>query len=570
MKQLKRVASATVIATLVMTGIVPALAADTQNGTKSTTYIEPTVEPALPEGTMSKEQAIAKVKTMFAKEIGHLQMIDASYDPQSSTGAPCWELSFGTNDKGAGQQDGKLLEQIHIGINAKTGVLVHFNHVNPAWQGDHYPYEDVAEAAADRFLDLYAPAYHQDFKSEGVKGSGHSYSGNVIKGNYQEWSTSTLMYEEIVNGIPFRKNGLQFDVDQFGNVTGFYASVSCDVSTLPTPERALSLTSAQTLYAQHFPLMKVYHSPWVSVETDVPDGDLQLMYTPSGNNQMIDAFTGQPVVMSNLMQTPMLHENVTLTSNGEWVPNKKEEITHLMEQITGKNLSDFTVKEMNQPDAAIWEFVWEKQLESQNKSINVRARFDAKTGQLLSYSQNGGLTARDATYDAKLTIVEGQQKAQELLQKILPKGQQELILMRKTDTTLNQQPAWLKPENRPKVDHMGQNVYVYDYCFAHQGVPIIDKQISVLIDRATGAFVDFYVQPAANEKLADNSGTITPSDAEVLFFKEHPLHLEYVWDQVFDQFAPHGELVYVPEDISSERGTYIDAFTGKTVAIHAR
>jgi hypothetical protein len=567
LKKLRRVASATVLATFMMTGIVPTLAADTQNGTmqngtKTNPYIDPVVEPSIPEGMLTKEQAIAKVKTMFGKELGQLKMTSAIFEEHSFLDVPSWEISFANYDIGEKHSDSKLLEQIHVAIHAKTGVLVKFNHLNPAWQGSHFPYDDVAEAAADRFLDLYAPDYHKDFKSNGVRGTSRMSSGGST-GKHQEWSSSTLQYVEQVNGIPFPKNGLQFDVDEHGNVIDFYASTPCDVATLPAPDGVLAMEKAETMYGQQDPMSKIYLSAlYSSTQTGTKEPDPRLLYVPTDYFKMIDAFTGQPVTQSYMRNQPMLHEDVPLTSSGEWVPKSKEDITKQVEQILQLDLSDYKVRETNQAAAGIWEYQWSKENEGKGER-SVQARFDAKTGNLLYLQKFGDQT----NGQPQLTVEEGQQKAQELLEKVLPKGQQDLMLVHSTDSSeFSQAPSWYKPNSNEHIDNMGQNFYLYDFSYAHQGVPILDQNISVQIDRTTGQLVSLHLTPTTDVQLPDNVGTVTPQVAEAAYLKDHPLHLEYEWDQYSDQFAPQGELVYVP-DYDSTPSTYVDAFTGKTVEL---
>ncbi|MGZ6507361.1 MAG: YcdB/YcdC domain-containing protein, partial [Tumebacillaceae bacterium] len=261
MKKLKKVASAAVLATsLVMTGVVQAMAADTQTVTKTNTYIEPT----LAEGTMTEEQAIAKARAMFPNELKNLQMERATFQEKFYLGtAPCWNLSFSnlatiskTNSKT------KLPNVVNIVLNAKTGTLLQFNHNNQAQLGTHAPNLDVVEAAANQFLKTYAPELEHDFKSEGIIGAVMAHDGDN-----PHTSAAIVSYVEQVNGIPFPKNNIQIDVDEFGNVIRYTTNMTYDASKLPTPDHVLPADRANAIYAQKLTMNKMYATRRYSKQT---------------------------------------------------------------------------------------------------------------------------------------------------------------------------------------------------------------------------------------------------------------------------------------------------------------
>ncbi|MGZ4113013.1 MAG: YcdB/YcdC domain-containing protein [Tumebacillaceae bacterium] len=555
MKKLKKVASAAVLATsLVMTGVVQAMAADVQTVTKTNTYIEPT----LAEGTMTEEQAIAKARAMFPNELKNLQMERATFQEKFYLGtAPCWNLSFSnlaTINKSNSKT--KLPNVVNIVLNAKTGTLLQFNHNNQAQLGTHAPNLDVVEAAANQFLKTYAPELEHDFKSEGIIGAVMAHDGDN-----PHTSAAIVSYVEQVNGIPFPKNNIQIDVDEFGNVIRYTTNMTYDASKLPTPDHVLPADRANAIYAQKLTMNKMYATRRYSKQTGKVEVDPRLMYMPGGFSA-IDAFTGQEVQIPYLPDnTEPMHDAVSLDSNGVSAPKTSAEATELVGHLLNLDLTTYKVEEEKTPEDVVYS--WIKQRSDHEVDRIVNASFDPQTGQVNTLTQFSG----DVGDTPKLTIEEGQQKVQDILKHILPKGHQDLLLVRQNDDKkAPQTPDWYKSDASQSNDReYAPNTYSYHYTFTYQGVTVRDHYIDAKVNRTTGEIIGVFLSPSVIATLPDNNNTVSADAAKITFVNNTPLHLEYIWDSYGTQSAPQGELVYVP-DYNTYVSNYVDPFTGKLVS----
>lgn len=86
------------------------------------------------------------------------------------------------------------------------------------------------------------------------------------------------------------------------------------------------------------------------------------------------------------------------------------------------------------------------------------------------------------------------------------------------------------------------------------------------MDGITGKVIGFYDGNSGKSvPLPDNKNVVAPDKAKAEFLKQHPLRLAYVWPEYFEQKAPAPRLVYLPT--FGLGWDYIDAYTGKTVAV---
>jgi len=567
MKKIHRAAVATALATLLVSGVNPVLAA----GEGNPVGVEQQ-KPVVPAGMISEAQAIAAMKAMIgAEEAGKLAQVSAHYNLSSRFDTPVWTVQLMKQP-----EPGKFYASSVYGeVDAKTGLVKRFQFQQEDWTGVNYPTVEQARQIADAFLKAKRPDLQGRIKVADWNGGG----GGVSTGGEEEvrWTQRTVRYHEMVDGIPFLSNTVHVSVDEYGHVVGMEESLNFDTKKLPPRSMVLPVSKVEKVLSHEIQMLKQYRTTHYK---KLPDGEyspvehLALGYRPD-ELLSIDAITGKPV--EEYYRTSLFNEKRELFkvtgTDGQWIAKDKEDAKKIVSQLLNIDLSKLNFHEEKahntQHGGDLWLFNWDPGRPMEPKPgqlINVGASFDAATGRL--QTAHVQLEHADPS-NVTVSLSEARKKALDTIATQLGSGQHELMMLGETDRTKpdNIYPKWFDKTKNEYQSWLGpNNLYSFYVAQAHQGVPVVDQTYVVDIDAVTGQLrnISLARNPEAISKLPKNENTIGDQEAEDKLFDTYSLELAYVWPQFYDQIAPEGQLVY---RLGGDRYLldYVDAFTGEVV-----
>lgn len=569
MKKLQKTAAAALFLSAAVAGTTPASAAESKSIQQAVDTRSQ--QPQVPANVIQEAQAVSMVRGMFDGLSG-LPFVHASYQERGfRSQSPVWFLSFSKQDpkNTVVNPDDPPMETFHAELDARTGDLLTFNHQHPDWMGSKNPPEEIARQAANEFLKKLDPKLYSRVQLDTVSGGGGS-SASTRNGKTYTWSHSSIMFNELVNGIPFKSNRVQIDVDEYGHVFGMYRAFRFDSSKLPDSAKALPVEKVQQ-FAKQLDMQKYYVTRFPVKDKD---GKMQWIESPKlvyGPKQIpvFDAVTGQSLTEDYYYASNQERKSIEVTGSAQpLIAKDKQDAKLLVAELLKIDLSTLQFREEQRPpvfsEKELWSFSWMEKPDPNNpQPLFINAAFDAQTGQLLSIHMNG---KKDSGKKAAFTLQEGQAKALAVLQKQLPLGKQELFLMSSFDRSQPfPVPKWFDPSKQKGQYFHPENIYTYYFVAGHQGVPVVDQGYSVELDSATGELVGLSLSATAKATLPDNKNTVSPEAAKQTFLQEHPLKLAYYWPEFFMQMAPEGQLRYEVDAL--QKFAYIDAFTGKTIVV---
>lgn len=544
MKTLKKAAVATMIASAMVVSSAPAFAAETDSKWESNT------------GMIDEDQVIAKVRELFG--VPHLQHADATYwESDGMVNRPSWTVRLSAQEPSPAEQGPQ--EFLHAVLDAKTGELIMFNHLNPDWAGEETPSTEIALPAANEFLAKAVPDLVPKIQFHSADSSGSSHMAGKDGEEGLVLTHRALSFVEMVNGIPFESNYISLQVDQYGHVVGMHREYGFDAAKLPDRSQAISLEQATQAFSDSIKMVKHYL-------TDGQDNQV-LAYYPLGLTS-INAITGKPEqnLFGRDMQNELQRYEVA-GKNRPLIAADKEAAQRIVAEWTGLDLAKMLYRETEQLDpfrygVPVRMFNWDLMPTAEQPPVHVSAVFHAETGQLLTL--NKSTSAEPPEQPAVLSFEEGKIKALQFVQNQLQDGDHELFLSYAADQTKPMQlPDWFRIDESNKDWFSNNNTYDYSFNLGHQGVPISNANYHVQIDAATGQIVNLAVPSRSVWVLPDNADTVTPEAAKAEFVGQFQLELVYTWPSFMGQSAPEGELVYRYRQPAGF--TYIDAFTGKAV-----
>lgn len=569
MRKIHKAAVATVLATLMVSSVNPVLAAGEGKPVPARAEQQ---KPAVPAGMISEAQAIAAMKAMIGEEeAGKLPQVSANYDLSPRFNVPIWNVQLMK-----APEPGKTYgSSVYGEVDAKTGQVKRFQFQQAEWKGDKSPSKETAQQVADEFLKTKRPDLYSKIKIRSWTGSGAS-SSSTPDGKEVRWTHRTIMYNEMVNGIPFLANSVLVDVDEYGHVVGMQESMDFDTKKLPPRWMALPVAKANKLLSEQIEMGKQYTTKTYKLLEDggyLTAEHLALGYRPE-SVLSIDAMTGKSVEENYRMS--LLKEKRELLkvtgTDGQWVAKDKDEAKRIVEEALNVDLSEMIFHEEKmyneQYGTDLWFFNWRAETDLKpGQPMNVGATFNAATGQLVNTHLQFPYYYEEPK--VVLSMSEARTKALELLASQLGSGENELVMTREADNTKASvsYPKWFdKSKNDYDRWNRPSNTYSFHIAAGHQGLPVVDQMYFVDIDAATGhaTHVSLAQNPDWISKLPNNENTIGEREAEEKLLDAYSLELAYIWPQFMDQYAPEGQLVYRFGG-DDYRLAYVDAFTGEVV-----
>ncbi|MEJ8544040.1 hypothetical protein [Brevibacillus borstelensis] len=378
-------------------------------------------------------------------------------------------------------------------------------------------------------------------------------------------------------------------VDATGRIIGFrtfngalYEPI--DHKEMPSPQRVLSMATAQQRFAESKPLELMYMvpgqaSPLSGAEAGKPQA--HLVYAIKGGivagphtGSAIDAFTGK-----RMEAAPAKAKTVSVVGKGSYAALKNEaEVKVFAKEITGKDVEKWPLSEFakdmengEQHRVYVWG-IFKKDVTDQekpyqlgnfpdeakgDKRYHLLVEVDAKTGKLMGMSQTDGTSPRKKTDKSR-----DLQSAVSWLEKLLPSGTQQFRVFDEGN------------EER--------SIWVADPVVA--GLPVIKSGQSaeegayvVEVNPLDGSIRELRAERYDQAKLPERAKAIAEQAALNALLQAYPLELTYVKLQNRPEDKPEWKLVY---DLSFRQSrahcfcgpeprvdttVYVDALTGKVM-----
>jgi len=529
-----KTAISALLVTLALTGTAPVTASEPE---------PPRLEQKIPAGYLQEAQAIAKARELFG--LKDFTTAEAFYAAQSIVSQdPVWHISL-HKERGIGKEAGiGVVDGAFVEINARTGEPLYYERQNPDWASAERPDEAKARTTADAWLKKIAPNLYKKVAFSTITSSGTDAASSVPAGKKYMWGAATVQYLENVNGVPFENNRVSVSVDAMGRVIQFRSSFAFDSAKLPARLGFISPKLAAEKFASYTKLELRYWSPEPG---KVP---YTLEYYPAAL-AAVDAFTGQAYLPVDIEQ--MKGDGKILNTQGKGMlplyAKSREEAQSIVERVLGISLKGLQLLSPPQhpseagAEESHWNFTWIQPSDA-GETLAVDAMFNAATGQLLAASVN----KRPET-GKKHTLESARQEALRYLEQALPSGSYPMtqVLMYDPQASLHL-PDWYDVSQ-------GQPVKVdasFNYMFeaAHDGIPVAGRSYGVSLN-TSGELLALQL-PDLSEKAtyASRDSVPAPAEAKAKFLQSHPLELVYDWQQVGDQIAPQGRLIYQPKQES--------------------
>ncbi|WP_232697645.1 DUF4901 domain-containing protein [Brevibacillus daliensis] len=478
-----------------------------------------------------------------------------------------FSISFSNYDEKE-KYDMKKHVSAYASFDKTTGELLSFNLENPAYASDKAPSDELAKEKARDFVKLVTGDKFSTYQmSEWVGKAG---MGTVSEdGEEMNWTFSTVSFEQLINGIPFRNSGYYVSVDNQGHVTSFDKSDRGEVndpSKFPDPKKAIKKEDAEATYLKTLDMTLMYHTQQeysFVTTTDSKKAEPILMYLPVSND-LIDATTGKTVEIWGSPRD-FKPKTISVSPKGETVTVKsqKEAEEYLSKQF-GIDMTNMEFRENNHKvDGKVkyLDYMWHSKEtnDKDNNRLYVSLMIDPQTSQITSFNIQDDSKEGEKI---KISEAEAQKEAIAFLEKHLPRNLKEISLEHISSTKDDHIPAWVDKSKLKDRKVIPQ--YYFTFNELHQGVQIADKSYSVQVDGVSGKVNGYYFNTNDKDvKLPDNKNLASVEEAKKAYVKAHSLELAYVWPEYHDQKAPAPLLVYVPSNQAN--GTVIDATTGKPV-----
>ncbi len=456
-------------------------------------------------------------------------------------------------------------------VAANTGELEILRISHPQWATEELPPAELAKQQATQFIKQVMGDQADLYRVDPSLGYGGS-SSSDSEGNELHWSTASVRFDPVINGIPVLYNELQVDVDAAGRITGFYRHQTAlrDASSFPDPAKAISQPAAAAImnqliqmklqYVQHQPLQ--YPPVWSNKPRETRP---VLMYIPKFESAL-DALTGKPAWGEEYLNSQ--GERVRLTGAGKQLfAQTQEEAAKILTEEFNVDMSKleferlFERENVLRGDQKYKHYLW-RTADDAEAGMNrkyVQLHTVAATGEIWRFSVQEDVTVdQEARVSPKLL----RQKAVQLVEKYLPAGATEMELVTFDFAAV---PDWVDKQQLKK-EELPQPTTSFMFSPLHQGIPVSDGAYAVSMNNITGEVTEYAKGGLATDvTLPDSRGVATAEVAKAEYLKNHPLQLIYRWPEWFRQRAANPELVYM---LNSDIGWgYIDAFTGKTVMI---
>jgi hypothetical protein len=501
MKMMKKTAALTLAMGLLFTSVPYAVLAEA---------------PVMTAGTLSQDQALAKVKETVQLPAGY-EFRNASYQEgarNGSFGVPVWMISYSDDEMHS-------TGWVNAIIDAKTGRLLSYSYNKRDESASENPLSrEQAHAKAIEMLKKFAPDKVDQVKEVDAQDS-PGFGPYGTSTNLQ-----TFRFVRTVNGVPFPYNAVSIRIDEKGQLREYSVNWN-DGIQFPEASAKVTAEQAKDVFEKSLQLQLQYqrsYKPYMTQKVDY-----SLAYAPGMLSRLpvIDALQGvnigtdgQPVKEVPTELKTLADKPGAPLATGDL---SKEEAAKLVE-FYGVNLDGFTLGSSSyQTDSysnsAMWRLDYTKgDMSNPKQSSMYSIAVDAKTGELRDmYYSDYASGPREMPSNPAVSREQALVMAGDFLKKVAPTQADKIAL---------------DPTNQA-----GKTESAYNFRFLPMvnGVPVTNMTIFLTVDPNTGHVLELHTQGAiqdANGAYPDKAKAIGIDAAKAKFLAHYPLTLQYV--PVFD------------------------------------
>lgn len=522
MKRTKKIGAMGLTLALLLMSVPPVMADSADSGRAGSAGIDSgaSLEIADPANVkVSKEEAIELAKQLVSvPDDFQLQSVGFSssvYATGQSRGV--WRLEFAKQDRTK-----QYYAQISVQVDAENGDLLGYrSYVNDPNKKPEFPPKVDREAAKQIAYDFLVSRASGKLAHVRL----HEVEDNRAKPPLQGDVHYNFRYDRIVDGIPFKQNYMEVTVNGEGHITGFGVYWDDSISFEPaggviTPEQA------QQAIVNHSRANLQYVIPYNMSEPREPKIAFRLQPV------MIDASTGEPWVPEFEARTesndtePLAEKPLAAIPDGKLNLSRNEAVERVTEMIglpAGLTLEDASYDEYTDPDSrmttASWNMRWSNRNASPERSSEVWARVNSRTGELMNYSHYlYRAVSEEEDRSDWVSANDARTIAVDLVQLALPHYADQL---------------YLQPEHRYDIEPLQSEPSTYRYQFKRyiNGVEVPYENVSVTVDRASGKVSQFYNNITTRAYPLVPAERLSEEEAKDSLLSEYQVVLEYFLDQ---------------------------------------
>ncbi|MGE4272262.1 MAG: YcdB/YcdC domain-containing protein [Desulfitobacterium sp.] len=557
-KKLRKLAIPMAVALLVQ-GTLPASIMAAELSVKPMSVMETIAVPTQVKVTL--EDAIKIVKKNFTVPVAFTEFT-SGYN--NYNGRQTWSLFWNSKEESGGSFNAQ--------VDVDTGEIIYmnsWNNINPANQGSvpQYTYEEAQVIAEKLVESILGDRFNQlELKPENTQ---------IIPVVDYGYTTYTVQWQRVVNGVPFPSNGVSIQVNAYdGTVTSY--SFNWSKESIPSLTGVIGETKVREAFVNHKLLeLQYFLSPGVRpLDSKMADAKKSALLVYQLNNKsfngMIDAKTGEPLKLNSgeWLQDLTLdaigglggmaksaaenaitpEEQKEVDNNAKLLSQEKavESVKKWVEIPEGLTLRSANLGRQGDLDQKqVWSFDWNSEDSTEGYNA-VYARVDAATGEVMGFNVYSS-TQHPKGADA-LNRVGAKAVADAFLKKIQPNRLQQVEYLENLDN------GQKYPEDQPSHDFRYQRLV--------NGVAVPGNGFSVTVDRNSKKVMAFDMN-FSDVNFPSASVAMSQKQGEDTFLQKRALELKYV------QINKNGQLsdiliVYQPKiENNNMVSNLMDAKTGE-------
>ncbi len=547
---------------MVAGSMTPVYAQTSDSATSKEKRDQVALEEAKKEANISKEEAIKRAKQAMDIQEDY-EREDVRFNTRHPDGQ-VWEVRWN-------KQEDNSYHNISVTVDAESGDIVSLrqHHNNRDEERSFPPKVDYEKAVS--IAQSYIMKHHA-----GLKG------GLVLDEETKERSQERpfrrtyehqVEFNQEVNGVPFERNSIRFSINGNGTITNMNFNWQYDLN-FEESDQIVSNKEAADAFYDHFKADLQYQLNR-HVNRPGEDADPKLVYNPVGKVEdsyrwfgLLDAETGEWLTRDNepygednvykIAEEPVANDTVP-------VEERKEELTQ--EEASAIVTESFDIPEEYQLEDAnydenyrrddgnpSWRFYWRKD-ERSHPMEDIRATVDAKTGELIRYSDDRDRYNRSnempEDFEVKVTKEDAKAKALNLVKEVAKTKLDRLYVMTPRENTY-------RDEDIP-------HSYSITFVRKENDLKVEGQQISVTIESDTGKIVNYYQRWNNNIEFPKVEDVISEEKAKEALFNNYNMKLIHHLPLPRDEEEENKDtmIVYQPTPKILDHRVYLDAKTGK-------
>ncbi|MBM7570445.1 YcdB/YcdC domain-containing protein [Aquibacillus albus] len=519
----------------------------TDQGTSSQDVSVAEQQQLMEEAQISKEKAI-EIAQDFVNLSDDYNQENVSfrtnhYINQSSVWTVSWR-----------KQSERTYDYVRVTLDANSGDIVAMNRntSDPELEASYPPKVDRSEAKEialslieEQFPDLADQVEYDDVDQR------TPLQGNVVY---------NLRFDRTINNVPFKQNFIMIRINGNGDLVGLDYRWNKDV-IFPSKDGVISQANAESKLKETLPLRLQYRiirgvQPYAEVNPDEQKDQyaLEFAYTNLGFGAYFDAKKGAWVDSNGnqIESTAGDIEPISSQALGEAPSTSDKELSQEQALEVFKNqfeISDnMTLEHASYNEHAgngrnaYWNFNWR----DENTSTSTHGRIDAKTGEIIEYSNYSRHYNSSEEVEQVITYDEAKEKAIETVKELVPWKANQLGL----DPARNREPQ--EPEQRRE--------FTFNFNRLVNGIVVPNHNVYLTFSAEDGTLIRFHQNWDVDAQFPEANNVISIEEGKNIYFDAADIDLVYI--------VPQQEPPYHPADTRNDEDEEVEAKLAYTFRVN--